>query len=194
MGTGPYGDRVPRPPMPRPRRLPLPGSLLRLDERAFRAVRTRLGRPPLVGVALGFSHFGEHAAGWLLLGAAGAALDHRRRPAWARATSSVFVAHALNVGVKRVVRRPRPAFADLPALGRTPSRLSFPSAHAASSSAAAAAFAPLLPALPWRTALGAMVLSRVALGVHYPSDVLAGAVLGRAVAAVVTAPDRRRRG
>lgn len=160
---------------------PLAQAALRADVAAYRAVRGQAVHPRVVQGAMALSHFGEHALGWLAIGAAGTLLDTPRRRRWARATCAVAAAHGGNIAVKRVVRRPRPDLADLPARTRTPSALSFPSAHAASTFAAVTAFGPLLPRLPWRALGGAMALSRVVLGVHYPSDVLAGAVLGVAV-------------
>jgi undecaprenyl-diphosphatase len=56
----------------------------------------------------------------------------------------------------------------------TATKLSFPSSHAVTSFAAARAFG--VPAL-WAVALP-MALSRLYLGVHYPSDIAAGAALG----------------
>lgn len=156
-------------------------TALRTDLALYRAVRGQAVHPAVVKAALAFSHFGEHALGWTAIGAAGTVLDGGRRRQWARATTAVVLAHGGNVAVKRVVRRPRPDLADLPARGRTPSQLSFPSAHAASTFAAATAFAPLLPHAPWRLFAATMALSRVVLGVHYPSDVVAGAALGVAV-------------
>lgn len=153
-------------------------AALRADVAAYRAVRGQPIHPAVVQGALALSHFGEHALGWLAIGAAGAAFDAPRRRAWVRATVAVAAAHGGNIALKQVVRRPRPDLADLPARGRTPSKLSFPSAHAASTFAAATAFGPLLPRLPWRALAATMAVSRVVLGVHYPSDVVAGAVIG----------------
>lgn len=161
--------------------LPLAATAMAADVAVYRAVRGQVVHSAVVQGALALSHFGEHALGWLTIGAVGTVVDPARRRAWARATVAVAVAHAGNVAVKRVVRRPRPDLPDLPARTRTPSALSFPSAHAASTFAAVAAFGPLLPQAPWRTVGGAMAISRVVLGVHYPSDVLAGALLGSIV-------------
>ena len=70
---------------------------------------------------------------------------------------------------------------DLPHLMATPTGLSFPSSHSTSSFAAAQAFGRLLPRGPLLGAAAAMAFSRLYLGVHYPSDVAAGAALGTAV-------------
>ena len=93
----------------------------------------------------------------------------------------MLIAYALNTLLKTVVRRRRPQLEKLPALISTPTSLSFPSAHASSSFAAARAYSALLPAEPLYAVAAAMALSRVYLGVHYPSDIAAGALLGTLV-------------
>ena len=60
----------------------------------------------------------------------------------------------------------------------TPTGLSFPRSHSTSSFAAARAFGALMPGAPLQVAAMAMAFCRLYLGVHYPSDVAAGALLG----------------
>jgi membrane-associated phospholipid phosphatase len=158
-----------------------------LDERGLRFARTCGHSPRAERAVARFSRIGEHGAVWLALGAAGWTLDRPRRARWARATGAVAGAFALNTAVKLVVRRRRPELPDLPPLTSTPTRLSFPSAHASTSFAGAFALAEVgLPAGPLYALAVSLATSRLYLGVHYPSDILGGAVLGTAVAAAAT--------
>ena len=131
-----------------------------------------------------YSRTGEHAACWLALGLASAALSSHpdRRRAWLRGVRTVGAAYAVNQAVKFAVRRRRPELDGLPPLTPVVTRLSFPSAHATTSFAAARAYAGLAPAWALYAAASAFAVSRPYLGVHYPSDVLAGALLGTATA------------
>jgi undecaprenyl-diphosphatase len=90
----------------------------------------------------------------------------------------VAASYGVNYAVKLSVRRRRPELGDLPPLTPTVSRLSFPSAHATTSFAACRAFRGLFPAEVLYGAAGLFAVSRPYLGVHYPSDVLAGTILG----------------
>jgi membrane-associated phospholipid phosphatase len=158
-------------------------SLLELDRRLAVLARTRghtTGSDLLVAA---YSRLGEHAACWLALGAGGALTSRgSRRRQWGRGAVIVVEAYVLNYAVKVTVRRPRPHFDGLPSLTPVVSRLSFPSAHATTSFAAARAYRGLVPAWALYGAAAAFALSRPYLGVHYPSDVVFGAVLGTLVA------------
>ncbi|MEA2351203.1 MAG: hypothetical protein QOG86_2144 [Thermoleophilaceae bacterium] len=104
------------------------------------------------------------------------------RPAFVRAARTVAVSFGANQAMKLVVRRRRPDLPGLPPVVKTMSSRSYPSAHATTSAAGARSLAPLLPPAPLYALAGVLALSRPYLGVHYPSDTLAGVVLGAAVA------------
>ncbi|MGH3530771.1 MAG: phosphatase PAP2 family protein [Mycobacterium sp.] len=151
-------------------------------------------RPGVLAAARVLSHFGEHSIGWLAVSAIGAILQPGRRRAWLVAGAGAFTAHATAVLIKRVVRRPRP---DHPAVAvnvGTPSRLSFPSAHATSTTAATILLARATGAPLPIMLVPPMALSRVLLGVHYPSDVVTGVAVGAAIAAIAARVDSRIRG
>jgi membrane-associated phospholipid phosphatase len=155
-----------------------------LDEQVLRVLRTRGHGPKADRAVERFSKLGERGAVWIAIGAVGYALDEPRRPEWRRAMGTVLGTYVLNTAVKLVVRRRRPQLPGLPPLTSTPTQLSFPSAHASTSFAGALAYTRLgLPAAPLYALAKGLAVSRLYLGVHYPSDVLAGALLGTAVAA-----------
>jgi hypothetical protein len=149
-----------------------------LDLALYRRVRSVARTPDTVRLVRSYSRLGEHGAVWIAAGATGMALDRRRRRRWLRATTAVGAAYGISTSIKLAVGRRRPAVEDLPHLMATPTGLSFPSSHATSSFAAARAFGRLLPAPALYVAAIAMGISRLYLGVHYPSDVAAGAALG----------------
>lgn len=159
-----------------------------LEERALRTLRTRLHAPALDRVAVRFSALGEHGALWLAIGIAGSLLDRERSAQWRRAGAVVAGTYLLNTALKLAIGRRRPQLDGVPALMGTPTQLSFPSSHAATSFAAALAYSRLgLPALPLYALAVSMSASRLYVGVHYPSDILVGALLGSTVAALATA-------
>ena len=105
---------------------------------AMVAVQSALAdRPGVLTAARGLSHFGEHSIGWVAVSLLGAVLLPARRRDWLVAGAGAFVAHAAAVLIKRVVRRKRPHHPAVAVNVGTPSQLSFPSAHATSTTAAA---------------------------------------------------------
>jgi len=161
-----------------------------LDQAVLRLLRTRGHAAPAEAAMKALGYAGEHGAVWVAIGAVGAVADAPRRPRWLAAALVAPSAIVVNYAVKRTVGRERPVIGDHPALARAPSKLSFPSAHATSSLAAATALARVEPRAkkPLLLLAAAICICRPYLGMHYPSDVVAGAVLGTVLGSVAPLP------
>lgn len=138
--------------------------------------------------------YGAVPAAWL--GAVGTNAQSAVAAAY-RLTLTQGLTYGLVVGAKHAIGRSRP-YVDLALRARTDrhnppapgdAHLSFPSGHAGLSAALATSWSlsyprwyVIGPSALWATGVA---LSRVYLGVHYPSDVLAGAALGVGVALLV---------
>jgi membrane-associated phospholipid phosphatase len=157
-----------------------------LDSRLLYAMRTRFHSPAAEAVAKALGKLGEYGAIWFAIGIVLAFVDPDNGDDWLIAGILGPVAIGLNFGVKLIVRRPRPVLEGLPPLGGAPSSLSFPSAHATASFACATAMTRIAPEAALLFVLAAGIAAcRPYLGMHYPSDVLAGAILGTGLGLVV---------
>ena len=160
-------------------------QLLALDERLYLAIIAARGQ--LLGVlAVIVTYANFQGLVWWLIG--GALVRNRgggRRGVWVALTISIglLLAWVVADAVKLVVQRPRPFLALVaapPTLVDPPSSFSFPSGDTAIAFGAAVALGQTIPRLrPFALLLAiAIGLSRVVIGVHYPLDVLGGAVIG----------------
>jgi membrane-associated phospholipid phosphatase len=157
-----------------------------LDAKLLRTMRTRWHTPALESGAKLLGRTGNNGGIWFVVAGVLAVADQSHREAWTICALLAPLAIVLNYGIKLIVRRPRPVLEGLPPLGGAPSSLSFPSAHATSSFAVATAMTRVDPTAAIAFALAAtLALGRPYLGMHYPSDVLAGALLGVALGLVV---------
>jgi len=143
-------------------------------DRAVYAAVAETATPTLDGPVAALSDLANYSRLWLGV-AAGLAVG---------VTSAVA-----NLGVKAAFRRGRPDRTDNPDRSsvRMPTSTSFPSGHTASAFAFAFGAAEGIPvlALPLVPLAAAVGYSRVHTGVHYPGDVLAGAVLGSVIGSTV---------
>jgi len=149
-------------------------------------MRTRGHTPGLEKAAKALGKAGNNGAIWFVIGVVLALVDDSNRGAWLICAALGPIAIGLNYVVKLIVRRPRPVLEGLPPLGGAPSSLSFPSAHATASFAVATVMTRVDPlgALAFVLAF-ALALGRPYLGMHYPSDVFAGVMLGIVLGLIV---------
>ncbi|MBJ7459056.1 MAG: phosphatase PAP2 family protein [Thermoleophilaceae bacterium] len=130
---------------------------------------------------------GQHGAVWFAIAGVAASRDEQRRDRWIGAGVKVAGVYAATTALKLIARRQRPPIA---ALG-TPTALSFPSSHATTSFAAARLFSEIAPGARPLFYFAAVNVtgSRLHFCVHYPSDLIAGAVLGDLAARAIS-PNR----
>jgi membrane-associated phospholipid phosphatase len=157
-----------------------------LDENLFKAANAEHGE----GADRFFGAITELGSLYAVAAAAGALALAGRRREGARALAGAGATWALLQGAKRLVDRPRPYLASPESTRRMiaePHGTSWPSSHpAVLTTFTRVAARELGVGALGRAALTALdasaAASRVALGVHYPSDVASGLLLGRAVA------------
>ena len=127
------------------------------------------------------THLGDHGVIWIVLALALLCIPRTRRLGLCVALALICELLLCNVLLKPLVARPRPyALREIELLIEAPKDFSFPSGHTAAAFAAASALAMRRSRLTIPALVLALIIafSRLYLYVHYPTDVLAGIVLG----------------
>ena len=166
-----------------------------VDRRLYRLIHGLPHSPLGDRYVTTLSDLGE-GLGWVATGIALAWLggERGRRAGIATSIAALGTTYVVQRMVKPVFRRRRPwVDRDVLVVGVRTTDASFPSGHSASSFAAATALATFYPkASPLVFALaGGVGLSRVHLGHHFPSDVVAGGLIGIASGTLVSWTFRR---
>jgi membrane-associated phospholipid phosphatase len=164
-----------------------------VDDAVYAAI-ARTPTPALDRGMSALSHAANYSRLWMASAAVLALVGGRsgRRAAAQGLVSVAATSASVNLVVKRVGRRQRPdrAGVDVPADRhvRMPTSLSFPSGHSAVAFAFATGVGNRLPvvAVPLHAVAGVVAYSRVHTGVHHPSDVVVGSVLGTMMAQLTT--------
>jgi undecaprenyl-diphosphatase len=165
----------------------------RLDLACYEAI-SATSTPGLDRAMAGLSRAADHSK--ISLGVAGGMAvlggTRGRRAATSGLVSIALTSAVVNLLVKPLARRRRP---DRPALDvpvarhvSMPTSRSFPSGHSAAAFAFAGGAGRVIPAasLPLHGIAGLVAYSRVHTGVHYPLDVVAGSILGSALAQIAS--------
>jgi undecaprenyl-diphosphatase len=146
----------------------------------------QLRRPWLDDVMLFASAIGAAGFIWWVTALISNVFPDKRAAAW-RMLLAVGLTYALNDFVlKPAFDRPRPyqVYSSISLIAAKPTTSAFPSGHAAMAAAGAITGARLIPysAWFWWPLAAIVAVSRIYLGMHWPTDVIAGAIVGAGIA------------
>ncbi len=165
--------------------------ILRFDTDLLLFIQEYIRNPILTPVFRFITALGDRAMIWIIFSVVLLMFRKTRKTGVMALFALIFSALIVNLTLKNLVARPRPfeVIDGLWVLIKKPKGYSFPSGHTSSAFSAAAVYYKCLdkkygiPAILLACLIG---FSRLYLGVHYPSDVIAGAIIGLTIASAIT--------
>ena len=161
-------------------------SILQLDQNILLFIQNHIRQEWMDWFWKGITHLGDAGISWIILAILLLIPKRTRKAGIAAALALAVSALITNVALKNVIARTRPyeVIQGLHLMIEKQRDYSFPSGHTSASFAAAYAIYCTKPVIPKKWGIAALVLatlialSRLYVGVHYPTDVLGGLVVG----------------
>lgn len=165
-------------------------ELLQLDGKILVWIQETIRTDRLTEFFTFVTHLGDHAAVWILIAIVCLLISKLRKTGILMAASLLGSLLINNLILKNAVARTRPyeAVEGLHRIIEAQPDFSFPSGHTASSFAAAVVIfltCPRKAGVPAVALAALIMLSRLYVGVHYPTDVLVGMIMGTLIAVTV---------
>jgi len=164
---------------------PVPKLFSQFDRRLDEQFTKLRGNPTADRVFWFASEAADYSKAWHVIGLTMAVVSRSRRRDSLRLAVALGIESAFVNGLlKTVIPRQRPSPLDSPSFEvRRPKTKSFPSGHASSACLTATLLSEAVPSLKpvWWSLAAIVSASRIHNRMHHPSDVVAGAVLGRAM-------------
>lgn len=155
---------------------------MHIDQTILDWIQSTLRSPFMDNVMSFITRLGDHGTIWILLGIILLLFPKTRRCGFTVLLSLAISSFAANILIKPLISRIRPFYSnpEIALFIPPPSGYSFPSGHSTSSFAAATSVFLCNKAAGIPTLILAFLVafSRLYLYVHYPSDVITGAILG----------------
>ena len=155
-----------------------------IDYNILEYIRQHISGPVMDRIMTIITHLGDYGLLWICLAFILMAVPRTRKSGFAVVAAMIAGLVICNLLMKNIIARPRPFEAyGLPIIIDRPMGYSFPSGHSSNSFIAATVIAMKYRkyAAAVYTTAALIALSRIYLCVHYPSDVIAGAVIGMGI-------------